>query len=184
MKKRAEKIKRRIGLTGKPRIGKSTVIKAVITRLKAERIPVGGMLTADIQQNGLRVGFSVEDINTGERGIMAHVLLHQKGPKIGKYVVNLSELDTIGANSIRTAVAQPDPIVIIVDEIGPMELKSKKFISAVEEAMESNKPMLVSVHLRSQHELVKRVRREFDMIVVTEENRDAMADSLANKLLV
>ena len=166
----------RIGITGKPRVGKSTVIKEVINRLKAESIGVGGMLTADIREGGRRIGFSLEDINTGVRGILAHV--HQRGTKVkvGKYGVNLIDLDSIGANSIKNALAQPDPIIIIVDEIGPMELKSKRFIEAVEEAIECGKSMLVSVHQRSEHELVRRVKKEFEMFEVTGDNRDEMAN--------
>jgi nucleoside-triphosphatase len=170
----------RIGITGKPRVGKSTVIKEVINRLKAESIGLGGMLTADIREGGRRIGFSLEDINTGEKGILAHVHHRQIGTKVkvGKYAVNLTDLDSIGANSIKNALAQPDPIIIIVDEIGPMELKSKRFIEAVEEAIESGKSMLVSVHQRSEHELVKRVKKEFEMFEVTEENRDEMANCI------
>jgi len=175
----------RIGITGKPRIGKSTIIKAVISRLKAEGISVGGMLTADIREGGVRVGFSLEDINTCEKGILAHIHLHQKGRgkkvKVGKYAVNLADLDSIGANSIKNALAQPDPIIIIVDEIGPMELKSKNFIETVEEAIESAKSMLVSVHQKSEHELVKRVKKEFEMFEVTEENRDEMANRIIQR---
>ena len=175
----------RIGITGKPRIGKSTIIKAVISRLKAEGIAVGGMLTADIREGGIRVGFSLEDINTGEKGILAHTHIHQKGRgpkvKVGKYIVNLADLDSIGANSIKNALTQPGPIIIIVDEIGPMELKSKKFIETVEEAIESTKSMLVSVHQRSEHELVKRVKKKFEMFEVTEENRDEMANRIIQR---
>jgi len=177
----------RIGITGKPRIGKSTIIKAVISRLKAEGISVGGMLTADIREGGIRVGFSLEDINTGEKGILAHTHthIHQKGQgpkvKVGKYIVNLADLDSIGANSIKNALTQPDPIIIIVDEIGPMELKSKKFIETVEEALESTKSMLVSVHQRSEHELVKRVKKKFEIFEVTEENRDEMANRIIQR---
>jgi nucleoside-triphosphatase len=181
MKKRVEKSKLRIGLTGKPKIGKSTIIRSVINSLNKAGIPVGGMLTADIQEEGARVGFSIEDISTSERGILAHMHLHQRAPKVGKYTVNRSDLDSIGVNAIKTAVAHPDPIVIIVDEIGPMELNSKKFIHVVEEAIGSGKSMLVSVHLRSEHELVKSVKREFEMFEVTAANRDEIANHVIQR---
>ncbi len=171
----------RIGLTGKPKIGKSTIIRSVIQSLNKEGIPIGGMLTTDIQEEGARVGFSIEDISTRERGILAHIHLHQRAPKVGKYFVNRSDLDSIGVNATRTAVAHPAPIVIIVDEIGPMELNSKKFIHVVEEAIDSGKSMLVSVHLRSEHDLVKRVKREFEMFEVTAANRDEIADHVIQR---
>lgn len=173
-------MKIRVGITGKPKIGKSTIIKEVIGRLKAEGIAVGGMLTSDIHESGRRVGFSIEDINSGVMGILAHV--HQRGPKVGKYGVNLTDLDSIGANSIKDAVASPDIAVIFVDEIGPMELKSMRFIAAVEEAMKSDKRLIVSVHQRSEHELVRRIKHDFEIIVVTEENRDEIAMILSEKV--
>ena len=177
-------MKFRIGITGKPKIGKSTIIKAVIKRLKADGIALGGMLTSDIWEGGVRVGFSLEDINTGEKGILAHVHLRLRGSKVkvGKYTVNLIDLDFIGANAIKNALTQPDPIIIVVDEIGPMELKSTRFIDAVEEAIKSKKSMLVSVHLKSKHELVERVKKEFVMFEVTQENRDKMVDSIIQQL--
>jgi len=174
-------LKIREGITGKPKIGKSTIIKEVIRRLKVEGMAVGGMLTSDIHESGRRVGFSIEDINSGVIGILAHV--HQRGPKVGKYGVNLTDLDSIGANSIKDVVASPDIAVILVDEIGPMELKSMRFIAAVEEAMKSDKNLIVSVHQRSEHELVRRIKRDFKIIVVTEENRDEIAMVLAKKCL-
>ncbi len=158
----------------------------MIKRLKAEGIAVGGMLTSDVQEGGRRVGFSIEDINTGEKGILAHVRTYQRGPKVkvGKYVVNLTDLDALGANSIKNALIYPEPIIIIVDEIGPMELKSKKFIEAVEEAIKSGKSMLVSVHQKSEHELVRKVKREFGMFEVTEENRDGIANRVIQRIAI
>jgi len=99
---------------------------------------------------------------------------------VGKYILNLSDLDSLGANSILNAVVYSD--IIVIDEIGPMELKSKRFIEAVERAIASEKPMLVCVHRASQHELVRRVKREFDILEVTIANRDEIATMAMDKL--
>lgn len=171
----------RIGITGKPRIGKSTIIKEVIRRLKAEGIAVGGMLTSDIHEGWRRVGFSIEDISTGEKGILAHVQLHLSGPKVGKYTVNLTDLDAIGARSINDALTQSEPRIIIIDEIGPMELKSRRFIEAVEKALKSDKHLIVSVHQRSAHELVRQIKSTFEILEVTEANRDELAAVIIDK---
>lgn len=176
-------VKLRLGITGKPGIGKSTIIKEVIRRLKAEGIAVGGMLTSDIHEGGRRIGFSIKDISTGEKGILAHVQLHQSSPKVkvGKYTVNLTDLDAIGAHSINNALTQSEPSIIIIDEIGPMELKSQRFIEAVEKAMKSDKHLIVSVHQRSAHELVRRIRSTFEILEVTAENRDELAAVIIDK---
>ena len=175
----------RIGITGRPKIGKSTIIKEVIRRLKADGIAVAGMLTSDIHEEGQRVGFSIEDINTGETGTLAHVrpYQHQHGPKVGKYTVNLTDLDRIGAHSIIHALTQQELRIILIDEIGPMELKSRRFIDAVERALDSDKQLIVSVHQRSAHELVQCIKRTFELLEVTEENRDAMATIILNECL-
>ncbi len=174
-------MKLRLGMTGKPGIGKSTIIREVIIRLKAEGIAVGGMLTSDIHEGGRRVGFSIEDISTNEKGILAHVQLHQHGPTVGKYTVNLTDLDAIGAHSINNALTQSEPSIIIIDEIGPMELKSRRFIDAVEAAMKSDKHLIVSVHQRSEHGLVRRIKSTFEILEVTAENRDELTAVIMDK---
>ncbi|MGC9444661.1 MAG: NTPase [Candidatus Methanospirareceae archaeon] len=165
----------RIGLTGKPRTGKSTIVKEVIIRMKAEGVPMGGMLTADLREHGRRVGFAIEDIRTGETGVLAHVQLPTRGPTVGKYTVNLTDLDGIGARSISAATARSEIELIIIDEIGTMELKSSRFIEAVEHALASEKHLVVTVHQRSTHELAQHIRGTFEILEVTEANRDEMA---------
>mgnify|MGYP002395935951 CR=1 FL=1 len=174
-------VKLRIGITGKPKIGKSTVIKGVIMRLQAGGIAVGGMLTSELHERGRRVGFSIEDIQSGMKGILAHV--RQRGPTIGKYGVNLTDLDSIGAHSIIDALARPEPRIIIVDEIGPMELKSRKFIEAVENAMKSDKHLIVTVHQKSDHELVRQIKSTFEIVEVTEVNRNELVPLITNRCL-
>jgi nucleoside-triphosphatase len=162
----------RLGLTGQPRIGKSTLMKKVIAQLKARGVVVGGMLTADIHEGGQRVGFSLEDIRTGEKGILAHVQLNRSGLLVGKYTVNLTDLDRIGTQAITEALARPETQVLFIDEIGPMELKSRPFVAALEKALASDKHLILTVHQRSAHELVQRIKHTFQVIEVTKENRD------------
>jgi nucleoside-triphosphatase len=162
----------RLGLTGQPRIGKSTLMKEMIARLKARGVGVGGMLTADIHEGGQRVGFSLEDIRTGEKGILAHVQLNRSGPTVGKYTVNLADLDRLGTQAITEALARPELQILLIDEIGPMELKSRRFVAALEKALASDKHLILTVHQRSAHELVQRIKRTFAITEVTVANRD------------
>ena len=164
----------RLGLTGQPRIGKSTLMKKVIEQLKARGIVMGGMLTADIHEGGQRVGFSLEDIRTGEKGILAHVHFIRPGPTVGKYTVNLTDLDRIGTQAIFEALARPETQVLLIDEIGPMELKSRLFVAALEKALASDKHLMLTVHQRSAHELVQRIKRTFQVLEVTVTNRDEL----------
>jgi nucleoside-triphosphatase len=135
------------------------------------------MLSADMRRDGRRVGFELMNIMTGEKGILAHI--EQDGPRVGKYGVNLGDLDRIGVKAIGDALRAD---LIVIDEIAPMELRSEGFIMAVSRAMESDKPMLVALHQRSNHELVKRIRSAFDVIEITDENRDEIPNMIIERI--
>jgi len=146
----------RIGVTGHPGVGKTTLVLKVI-----EKVPFkcGGMITKEIRKIGRRVGFSVHDILTGREGVLAHIHL-ERGPKLGRYRINLKDLDEVGAAAIERALEECD--LVVVDEVGPMELRSERFIRAVERALESKKHLLVTVHRASNHHLAYRIRHEVD----------------------
>ncbi len=170
----------RIGITGRPGIGKTTVIRRVISRLRSEEMKVGGMFSSDIRDNFRRVGFEIIDVSSGRKGILAYKE-DREGYKVGKYVVNIKDLEGVGVEAIKRAISG-DCDLVIIDEIAPMELKSKKFIDAVEEAMNSEKNMLVSIHRRSNHPLVRRIREEFEVIEVTMENRKNLPGKIVEKI--
>lgn len=164
---------RRIAITGSPGVGKSTVLRNVLKQLTCT---YGGMVSADIRVKGERVGFEIRDIATGRQGILAH--REGRGPRLGKYHVNLEDLNNIGVSAIRNALGSR---LVVIDEIGPMELKSLEFIKAVGEALDSDKSMLVVLHQKSSHPIAERIRKEFEVYTVTQENRESIAAEIAGK---
>ncbi len=159
---------RRIAVTGKPGVGKSTVVAKAAGELADKfGLKIGGIRTAEIRKEGKREGFSIEDLVTGMTGILSHV--KGSGPRVGKYHVNLEDLAGIGADALRNSL---DCDLVVIDEIGPMELKSEEFILAVEEVLESDRPVLAVLHRSSKHPLAQRVREEFEVLTVDEGNRD------------
>ena len=136
-------LKRIILLTGPPGIGKTSVFRRTIRELKEQGKIIGGVICHEVREAGVRVGFEIMDLSTGQRGWLAHVN-QPAGPKIGKYTVNLTDLDVIGAGSILDAVKNAD--VLALDEIGPMEILSPAFSNALVKAVESGKPMVGTIH--------------------------------------
>ncbi len=134
------------------------------------------MVSADIRVKGERVGFEIRDIATGRQGILAHK--EGSGPRVGSYHVNLADLNNIGVTAIRNALNSE---LVVIDEIAPMEFKSPEFIRAVEEALDSDKNMLVVLHQKSSHPLAERIRREFRVYTVTHENRERLVSEIAGK---
>jgi nucleoside-triphosphatase len=165
----------KIALTGEPGVGKSTLVRKVIV---GESFSSGGMISQDRRISGRRVGFEICDVGSGALGTLAS--LDGSGPKFGRYHINLEDLEETGARSIEDAI---DSDLLVIDEVGPMELFSKRFVAAVENALLLDRRMLVVLHAKSQHPLAKRIRGTFHVITVTKENRDLLTGEIRDEIL-
>ena len=175
-------MKRLIFVTGPPSIGKTSVLLRSVNGLKNRGYKIGGMISRDVREGGVRVGFEIMDFSTGQRGWLAHIN-QPTGPKISKYRVNLTDLDAIGVSSILDAIRNAN--IIIVDEIGPMELFSSAFREAVVEAVESNKPVLGTIHFGLRNPLINSVKKREDAEIfeVTYENRETLHNLIIDKVV-
>ena len=163
-------------LTGRPRVGKTTIIKDVVRTLPGQ---AGGFYTEEMRERGRRQGFKIVTLD-GREGILAHVGIKSR-MRVSKYGVNLADLEGIGVAAIREALAQKDYVVI--DEIGKMELFSQAFRDAVWEAIHSDKPVLGTITL-SSHPWADRVKAlpQVTIIEVTKAKRDKMAQQVLDSL--
>ena len=163
--------KRVLLLSGSPGVGKTTILLNVIKALRAKGYGIGGMISFEARLNGNRIGFQVVDLNTDRSGWLAHVE-QKKGPQVGKYRVNLTDLDKIGGKAIVNAVENSD--VVAIDEIGPMELFSEKFKEAAEKAVRSTKLVICVVHWKTKNKFIDAVKRREDaeLYIATGENRE------------
>jgi nucleoside-triphosphatase len=163
--------KRILLLTGSPGVGKTSVLLRIVESLRAKGYSVGGMLSREVRVGEVRVGFEILDLRTGRKGWLAHVTQKQ-GPQVGRYRVNLGDLEDIGVEAIMNASASSD--VIVIDEVGPMELYSHKFREATVRAAEGSKLVMGVVHYRAADSLITEIRRRDDVEVhlVTMEDRE------------
>lgn len=171
----------RVFLTGEPGCGKTTAVKKACAILQSHGKKLGGILSGEIREQGMRIGFTLEDILTHETGILAHINQNE-GPRVGKYRVNLEDIQRIGVVAIRRAIAQAD--AIIVDELGPMELNSMPFILAVEMALASTSHFVGTIHKRASHYLVAAIRSNpsYQILEVTQQNRNEIPTTIAQKI--
>ncbi len=178
-----KRLKKRIFiLTGAPGTGKTTVLQKIVDSLKASGITVGGMVSSESRKSRVRVGFEIIDLNSGKQGWLAHIN-QNAGPQVGKYRVNLQDLDDIGAQAIIEATQKSQ--IIAIDEIGPMELYSQKFIQAVTLAFDSEKIVLAIVHAKATDLLVNSVkqREDAEIFTVTGANREILPDEITQTIL-
>jgi nucleoside-triphosphatase len=89
---------------------------------------------------------------------------------VSKYGVDVGSLDTIGVGALRQGLKKSD--VIVVDEIGKMELLSPRFREAVTKAIDGDKKVLGTIML-NPHPFADEIKRrpEVETLLVTRDNR-------------
>jgi nucleoside-triphosphatase len=168
-------------VTGPPGVGKSTLVSKVVLRLKSAGVIVGGCTTSEKRSGGTRVGFEVRDLTSGRTGELAMVE-SKFGPRVGRYRVNLTDLAKVGAAGVDAAASTSE--LIVIDEVGPMELVSPEFRRAVQKCIASGKPMLAVVHERFEDDLLSELRAKAQaLLTLSTENRDSTTDELGEALL-
>ncbi len=165
----------KIGITGMPGVGKTQALLKIIGALEKSGYIVEGMITKPITKKKTRVGFYVADWQTGEKEVFAHIDFETK-EKVGDYGVDLDALEKIGVPAIEKAITDDEVDVIVIDEIGKMEMLSEKFCEIVTEALDSDKPIMVTLHKKSRTPLLQDVRRRDDIRIleVTPVNRNLL----------
>jgi len=175
-------VKRLFFITGRPGVGKTTVLLNAADGLRDIGHSVGGMLSREVREEGARVGFELVDFATGQKGWLAHVN-RPTGPQVGKYRVNLDDLDRIGVHAIRNALR--DTEVVIVDEVGPMELLSAAFKQVIEDVVDSQKLVLGVIHHSARDSIVDSIKKRSDAEIVelTVGNRHELHNALIVKAM-
>ena len=93
---------------------------------------------------------------------------------VDRYGVDVKALESLGVKAIRNAIKEAD--MIVIDEVGKMEVESPAFVSAVEDALDSDKMILLTLHKKSRNPLLQDIRRRDDVRIleVTPVNRNLL----------
>ena len=168
-------------ITGKPGVGKSTLVRRLIELARSKGFKVGGLSTPEMRVGGRRVGFKLVDIATGDEGVLAKIGI--RGPMVSKYGVNLNDLRRVGVGAIKRAMMESD--LIIIDEIGKMELFSEEFKQAVVEALNSEKPVVATIGKLLRDPFVKEILSRKDVLLfeITVRNRDEILYEISRVVL-
>jgi nucleoside-triphosphatase len=163
-------------LTGKPGTGKTTVIRQAIA---SSKIKAGGFYTEEIRSGGIRQGFRIVTVD-GQDAILAHVD-NPSRYRVSKYGVDIANLDNIGVASIERAIEESD--LIVIDEIGKMELFSSRFSEAALKALDSGKKVLGTIML-NPHPFADGVKRhpKVKVVELTRVNHDQVLTEILDWL--
>jgi nucleoside-triphosphatase len=160
----------KIGITGLPGAGKTTALLSVIEMLKKDDLKIGGMINEPIMDGRYRVGFTTKNFMTGEIETFASTSIESK-IMVGKIGVDISKLETVGVSAIKQACEECD--IVIIDEVGKVEVESELFCQVVKDALDVDKPMILTLHKKSRNPLLQDIRRRDDVRIleVTPTNR-------------
>lgn len=144
-----------ITVTGPPGCGKTTTMRRLAELLREAGRDVGGIVTTEVRgAGGERRGFMLIDIASGSSTPLADV--ETLGPRVGKYGVNIAGIEGTGVPAIMDALQSEK--VIIIDEVGPMELMSRRFQEAIKQVLSKGKVAVLTVHHSAKHPLIDDVK--------------------------
>ncbi|MEW5797241.1 MAG: nucleoside-triphosphatase [Candidatus Zixiibacteriota bacterium] len=163
-------------ITGEPGIGKSTVIRKLITELRPFK-PVG-FYTAEIRNNGVRVGFQAISLD-GRRRNLAHIDMRSH-LMVGKYRVGVYGFEKF-LNAID--LTGNDGRIVIIDEIGKMECMSRRFREVVCEILEQDR-IVVATIAKEGFGLIDNIRKRDDitLLEMNRRNREEMVGKVLRKI--
>ena len=147
-------------ITGRPGSGKTSIVERTISTLRGRGLKVGGLYCPEIRESGIRLGFKIIDLMTGEERILAHVD-QREGPQVSKYRVNVANVNAMSEKAIGRALREAD--FVVIDEIAPMELHSEGFRRSVRAALDSPKPLLAIIHQRTTTGFIGAVKARSDV---------------------
>jgi nucleoside-triphosphatase len=165
-------------LTGRPGIGKTTVIKTV-AELLGNR--AGGFYTEEIRGPGGRKGFRLMTLD-GKDVVMAHVDLKGKSrPRVSRYGVDVGAVERVGVAALQQAMENRQ--VAVIDEIGKMELFCGAFKDVVLQAVGGPYTVIATVMAKPNPWIdALKAQPGVEVWEVTVENRGRMAEKVVQWL--
>lgn len=165
----------KIFLTGKPGIGKTTICEKVTENLISSNISCNGVISRELRDaNKKRIGFefiSIGNNDKKEKFLLSTIDRNQitgNAPRMGKYYVNLKGIEQ-AISILENSKAQ----ILVVDELGPMELKHPKFKLLINELVMSERNLLLIVH--------RSLASKYFCIDVNEQNRNELPNIIAER---
>ena len=165
-------------ITGYPRVGKTTLIKRLVESTGKK---VVGFVTSEIKEHNRRRGFSIESFS-GLKLLLASKENTQSKYHVASYGVYLENIDTI-VDQIKLDLTTTDYELIVLDEIGKMELFSLKFKTFVERCLEQN--CVLGTIMLKDNNFTNKIKNRSDTVVyqLTEKNRGQAENDIIKMMI-
>ena len=170
----------RILLTGEIGAGKTTVCEKIAKEARERGIKCTGILTRKFKMNGNLV-LEVEELSTRERRVLAKKRDDGRIPK-GMHICPYA-FDDATVEFAKAALLKAGELLII-DEVGPLELRGEAFGDAWKAFENSgNRNALLVTRNEVKEEFERLLRKSHKTYEVTSENRENLPGIILSNLL-
>ena len=167
-------------LTGRPGVGKTTMVNRVYEHYSKNGFKIEGLTTREVREGGARTGFMITDLSSGKEGWLARKE-PGAGPRVGSYVVVPDDLEKIGVAALERSMNGAADLVI-VDEIGPMEMTSVSFRNNISRVLNGYRAVVATVKFGSRYPEVENIRQKSLHWEITKENRESIYRRLTRQI--
>lgn len=167
-------------LTGEPGVGKTTMMERIASHFSSHGVRIGGFTTSEVRESGRRTGFRITDLSSGNTGWLSRKD-DGEGPKVGSYRVISEDLEKFGVAPLDRALTDQVDLILI-DEIGPMEMTSFPFRRSITRIFVSDKPIVATVRIGSHYLEVEKVRENCSQFEITSASRDSIYQQLVEQV--
>jgi nucleoside-triphosphatase len=148
------------------------MVNRVFQHYSKNGLRIEGLTTREVREGSSRTGFMITDLSSGQEGWLAKKE-GGTGPRVGSYVVVSADLEKIGVKALERSMIGPADLVI-VDEIGPMEMTSVSFRNNISIVLSGRKTVVATVKFGSRYPEVEEARRRSLNWEITKENRESI----------
>ena len=179
-------------LTGEPKSGKSYLLSKLIKSLsKNNKTKMKGFISSELQFKGIRVGIKIKNINKESENLMAIKIFKNKKYNeknrnhIGSYQVDVNALEQIALpvfNDLKGCN------LLIIDEIGKMELLSKKFKKNIMELFANEQRFVILAIVPISNDIsfvekLKQKKKDTEVFQLSKTNRNYIYNKIRKRVL-
>jgi len=175
----------KILITGPPRCGKTTLVSQISSELKEMGKNTFGFITTEVKKGQKRIGFRAIDINSKNECWLSRKTNKKTQYMVGSYNVFVDEFEQFLKKCFENFSIDNSNNLIIIDEIGKMELYSKKFISVISEIFKSNNSILATIGQKLRHPIKEMLlqMKDIKLCNLNRNNFDEIKSDLIQMLL-
>lgn len=169
-------------VTGPPGIGKTTVLRQTAEQLQERGRTVVGLVAPEITEDGRRIGFDIASLD-GEVAARMATENRESATQVGRYGVDVDAIGAVTTATLTTGRQRAD--VVVIDELGPMQLASDEFVKAVRRTLDATVPTIATIKESRLEEYLARfdIESTDDVIRVTTANRSRLPTTLADAVV-